>query len=135
MSSRSTTPSSQRKSPTSDAGVQVSVDDTAQDPRIEARNQMKQRTRDQSQLNSYQPQRRLPPGNRRQDNIRRSNYENLSIGVLTGITKHQIPKIKNLHLIFNVKNQITRQKFKDRNVIVYECQKSESKCLKERFVK
>lgn len=73
-SSRSVTPTSQRKSPTTDAGVQVSVDmnETGPDPRIEARNQMKQRTRDQSQMNSYQSQRRMPPTNRRQDNIRRS---------------------------------------------------------------
>lgn len=72
-SSRSATPSSQRKSPTIDAGVQVSVGnaDIAQDPRIEARNQMKQRTRDQNQLN-FQPQRRMVPNNRRQENIRRN---------------------------------------------------------------
>lgn len=72
-SSRSATPSSQRKSPTTDAGVQVSVEinDNIQDPRIEARNQMKQRTRDQSQLNAYQSQRRMQ-SIRRQDNNRRN---------------------------------------------------------------
>lgn len=74
-SSRSTTPTSQRKSPTIDAGVQVSVGitDPVQDPRIEARNQMKQRTRDQNQINSYQNQRRnLMPTNRRPENQRRN---------------------------------------------------------------
>ena len=73
-SSRSATPTPQRKSPTTDAGVQVSVEvnDSGPDPRIEARNQMKQRTRDQSQMN-YQSQRRVPSTARRQDSTRRSN--------------------------------------------------------------
>lgn len=70
-SSRSATPSSQRKSPTIDAGVQVSeAHESIQDPRIEARNQMRQRTRDQNQMNSIQSRRRMPSLNRRQENTR-----------------------------------------------------------------
>ncbi|KFM75891.1 Protein LSM14-like protein, partial [Stegodyphus mimosarum] len=68
--SRSATPS-QRKSPTTDAGVQVSVGSMDENQSYrDPRNQEKQRNRDNRA--QFQQQRRLPPGNRRQQSNRRN---------------------------------------------------------------